>query len=67
MYVVAVAPILKGLLHEELSIFQKTNVHFETLVIISIKKRNVRAFVLSCVPAEEERHSLRHANFSLKK
>lgn len=67
MYVVAVAPLLKGLPYEELSYFSKDQCALGDLVIISIKKRNVRALVLSCVPAEEERHSLRHANFSLKK
>lgn len=67
MYVVSVAPLVKGLPYEELSYFSKEICSSGDLVVVNIKKRNVRALVISCVQAAEEKHSLRHASFALKK
>jgi hypothetical protein len=67
MYVVTVAPLASGIPYEELSYFSKEAVSSGDLVEIMIKRRTCKAIVLEVNTAEEERQSLRHASFNLKK
>ena len=67
MYLLTVAPLVQGIPHEYLSYFSKDKLEKGDLCEISIKKRNCRALVLHVTNAKEERQSLRHANFGLKK
>jgi primosomal protein N' (replication factor Y) len=67
MRVLSVAPLAPGVPYEELSYFGKDDVHAGDLVDITIKRRNARALVIDSQKAEEEKQSLRHASFGLKK
>ena len=67
MYLLTVAPLVQGMPHEYLSYFSKDKLEKGDLCEISIKKRNCKALVLHVANAKEERQSLRHANFGLKK
>ena len=67
MYLLTVAPLVQGMPHDYLSYFSKDKLEKGDLCEISIKKRNCRALVLHVANAKEERQSLRHANFGLKK
>jgi primosomal protein N' (replication factor Y) len=67
MRVLTVAPLASGIPYEELSYFGKDDVSGGDLVEITIKRRITKALVLSSQKAEEERQSLRHASFGLKK
>ncbi|MCF7843657.1 hypothetical protein K9M47_02030 [Candidatus Gracilibacteria bacterium] len=67
MRVLTVAPLTYGIPYEELSYFSKDNVNAGDLVEITIKRRICRALVLEANDAEEERQSLRHASFNIKK
>ncbi len=67
MRVLTVAPLTTGIPYEELSYFGKDSVNLGDLVDVTIKRRNVRALVIDSHKAEEERQSLRHASFGLKK
>lgn len=67
MQVLSVAPLTSGIPYEELTYFAKDDVAASDLVEITVKKRVLRALVLSAVQAEEERQSLRHASYGLKK
>jgi primosomal protein N' (replication factor Y) len=67
MRVLTVAPFTTGIPYEELSYFSKDDVHAGDLVEITIKRRVCRALVLEAHDAQEERQSLRHASFNLKK
>ena len=67
MRVLTVAPLASGIPYEELSYFSKDSVSGGDLVEITIKRRIVRALVLRAESAAEERQSLRHASFGLKK
>lgn len=67
MQVLTVAPLSHGIPYEELSYFSKDDVSPGDLVEITIKKRVCRALVLEAHDAQEERQSLRHASFNLKK
>lgn len=67
MRVVTVAPLAEGIPYEELSYFSKDDVDAGDLVEITVRKRVCRALVLEAVNAEDERQSLRHASFNIKK
>lgn len=67
MRVLTVAPLTLGIPYEELSYFAKDDVNSGDLVEITIKRRICRALVLDAKDAEEERQSLRHASFNIKK
>lgn len=67
MRVLIVAPLVNGIPYEELSYFSKDDVNSGDLVEITIKRRICRALVLEARDAEEERQSLRHASFNIKK
>jgi primosomal protein N' (replication factor Y) len=67
MYLLSVTPLTTGIPYEELSYFSKDKVEAGDLVSITIKKRNCRALVVTCTPAVEEKQSIRHANFNIKK
>lgn len=67
MRVLTVAPLANGIPYEELSYFSKDEVQSGDLVEITIKRRVCRALVLEARDAEEERQSLRHASFNIKK
>ncbi|MBP6948902.1 MAG: hypothetical protein KBC41_03565 [Candidatus Pacebacteria bacterium] len=67
MRLLTVSPLVTGIPYEELSYFAKDDVDAGDLVEITIKRRVCRALVLSACNAEEERQSLRHASFNLKK
>ena len=67
MQVLTVAPLANGIPYEELSYFSKEGIHAGDLVEITIKRRICKALVLDARVAEEERQSLRHASFGLKK
>ena len=67
MRVLTVAPLVRGIPYEELTYFAKDDVSAGDLVEVTIKKRVCRALVLTAVDAEEERQSLRHASFVMKK
>jgi primosomal protein N' len=67
MQVLSVAPLASGIPYEELSYFGKDDVHAGDLVDITIKRRNARALVIDAQKAAEEKQSLRHASFGLKK
>lgn len=67
MRVLTVAPLAYGIPYEELSYFSKDDVSAGDLVEITIKRRVCRALVLEAHDAQEERQSLRHASFNLKK
>jgi primosomal protein N' (replication factor Y) len=67
MYILQVAPLTSGIPFEELSYFSKEELHPGDLVAITIRKRVSRAVVISSSPAKEEKQSLRHASFSIKK
>jgi primosomal protein N' len=67
MKVLTVAPLANGIPYEELSYFSKDNISPGDLVEITIKRRICKALVLESQEAEEERQSLRHASFGLKK
>lgn len=67
MRVLTVTPLTNGIPYEELSYFSKDDVSTGDLVEITIKRRVCRALVLDARDAEEERQSLRHASFNIKK
>lgn len=67
MRVLTVAPLTYGIPYEELSYFSKDDVNAGDLVEITIKRRICRALVLEARDAGEERQSLRHASFNIKK
>jgi primosomal protein N' (replication factor Y) len=67
MRVLTVAPLASGIPYEELSYFGKDDIQGGDLVEITIKRRAVKALVLTSQKVEEERQSLRHASFGLKK
>lgn len=67
MRVLTVAPLAYGIPYEELSYFSKDDVDAGDLVEITIKRRICRALVLKAQDAGEERQSLRHASFNIKK
>lgn len=67
MRVLTVAPLANGIPYEELSYFSKDDIDAGDLVEINIKRRNCKGLVLNSQKAEEERQSLRHASFGLKK
>lgn len=67
MRVLTVAPLAPGVPYEELSYFGKDDVNPGDLVEVTIKRRNARAFVIDAQKAEDEKQSLRHASFGLKK
>jgi primosomal protein N' len=67
MRVLTVAPLASGIPYEELSYFGKDTVNAGDLVDITIKRRNARALVIDAQKAEDEKQSLRHASFGLKK
>ena len=67
MRVLTVAPLAYGIPYEELSYFSKDDVNVGDLVEITIKRRVCRALVLEANDAQEERQSLRHSSFNLKK
>lgn len=67
MRVLTVAPLATGIPYEELSYFGKDSVNPGDLVEVTVKRRNLRALVIDSQKAEEERQSLRHASFGLKK
>ena len=67
MRVLTVAPLANGIPYEELSYFSKDDVNPGDLVEITIKRRVCRALVLDAHDAGEERQSLRHASFNIKK
>ena len=67
MRVLTVAPLTNGIPYEELSYFSKDNIDAGDLVEINIKRRVCKGLVLDAQNAEEERQSLRHASFGLKK
>jgi primosomal protein N' (replication factor Y) len=67
MRILTVAPLAQGIPYEELSYFAKDEVNAGDLVEITIKKRVCRALVLDAQDAQEERQSLRHASFNIKK
>ncbi len=67
MRVLTVAPLASGIPYEELSYFSKDDVTPGDLVEITVKRRICRALVLDSQEAKEERQSLRHASFGLKK
>jgi len=67
MKVLSVAPLAPGIPYEELSYFAKDDVEVGDLIEINVKRRNCRGLVIDTQKAEEDRQSLRHANFNLKK
>jgi primosomal protein N' len=67
MKVLTVAPFAPGVPYEELSYFGKDDVAVGDLVDVTIRKRAARALVIDSHKAEEEKQSLRHASFGLKK
>lgn len=67
MRVLTVAPLASGIPYEELSYFGKDDVNPGDLVEITIKRRIARALVLNAQNAKDERQSLRHSSFGLKK
>lgn len=67
MHVLTVAPLTKGIPYEELSYFSKDEVNAGDLVEITVRKRICRALVLEISKVEDERQSLRHASFNIKK
>lgn len=67
MRVLTVAPLTSGIPYEELSYFGKDDVNPGDLVDITVKRRNVRGLVIDTQRAEDEKQSLRHASFGLKK
>lgn len=67
MKVLTIAPLASGIPYEELTYFSKDDVSPGDLIDITVKKRKLRGLVLEVTPAAEERQSLRHANFVMKK
>lgn len=67
MLILTVAPLVNGIPYEELSYFSKDDVTSGDLVEITVKKRVCRALVIDARKAEEDRQSLRHASFTIKK
>lgn len=67
MYILTVAPLASGIPYEELSYFSKEALSPGDLIDITIRKRLTRGLILETRPAEEERQSLRHASFNIKK
>ena len=67
MRVLTVAPLATGIPYEELTYFGKDDVQAGDLAEITIKRRSARALVIDSQKAEEEKQSLRHASFGLKK
>lgn len=67
MRVLTVAPLASGIPYEELSYFSKEDIQPGDLVEITIKRRITKALVLTSQNAKEEKQSLRHASFGLKK
>ncbi|MFA6608806.1 MAG: hypothetical protein WCT07_02760 [Candidatus Paceibacterota bacterium] len=67
MRVLNVAPLASGIPYEELSYFSKDDVSSGDLIEINIRRRVCKALVLGAEDAKEERQSLRHSSFGLKK
>lgn len=67
MRILTVAPLASGIPYEELSYFSKDEVNPGDLVDITIKRRVCRALVVAAQNASDDRQSLRHASFKIKK
>ncbi len=67
MKVLTVAPLASGIPYEELTYFGKDDVNAGDLAEVTIKRRVARALVIDSQKAEEEKQSLRHASFNVKK
>lgn len=67
MKVLTVAVLTPGIPYEELSYFSKDDIELGDLVEINIKRRICKGLVLNAQDATEEKQSLRHASFGLKK
>lgn len=67
MRVLTVAPLVNGIPYEELSYFSKDDVNAGDLVEITVKRRIIRALVIDAHDAQDDRQSLRHASFTIKK
>ena len=67
MKVLTVAILTHGIPFEELSYFSKDEIDAGDLVEINVKRRICKGLVLSAQSAIEEKQSLRHASFGLKK
>lgn len=67
MYVVAVAPIKRGIPIDELSYFTKDPISPGALVTIPLRGRPTPGLVIRSIPATEAKSELRQAQFALKK
>jgi primosomal protein N' (replication factor Y) len=67
MRIVTVIPLITGIPYEELTYFSKVDVLPGDLVEVSIRSRVCKAIVIVSNKIEEERQSIRHASFNVKK
>jgi primosomal protein N' len=67
MYVVAVAPIRRGIPIDELSYFTKEAVTPGALVTVPLRGKMTPAIVIRSTPAEEAKAEIKTAEFALKK
>jgi len=67
MYVVAVAPIKRGIPIDELSYFTKEAVAPGALVTVPLRGKMTPAIVIRSTPAEEAKAEIKTAEFALKK
>lgn len=67
MYLISVAPIRRGIPVDELSYFTKEAVPRGALVRVPMRGASTPALVIRCIPAQEAKSDLKHADFALKK
>lgn len=67
MYLIAVAPIRRGIPVDELSYFTKERIQRGALVSVPLRGSSTPALVIRCIPAHEAKSDLKHADFTLKK
>ncbi len=67
MYLITVIPIAKGVGKETLSYFSKHNVTLGVVISVPIRSKEVKAVVISVLPAEAIKGEIKELTFSLKK
>lgn len=67
MYIISVAPIMRGIPIDELSYFTKEEVIPGSLVSVPVRGRLIPALVLRTTPAHEMKGDIKNASFAIKK
>jgi primosomal protein N' len=67
MFIIHVIPIARGIGKETLTYFSKTDIAPGSVVVVPLRKKEVRALVLQSEDAREAKSNIRSAGHTLKK